>query len=179
MEKDTITVPGQAFACLSIIGPACPQKTDKLAIKIRGVFATSEDAKNHAKKLQQADAVVDIYVVDMYSWLIIPPDPATIEDSHYTNEKLQELMDKYQENQRMAASMFEERKRGMMAKPLPNGSFIEPGDENSKFYSKPDVPPLPHPADVAERHYFDALDAGSTYSVQSTNACQRAFLLLH
>jgi hypothetical protein len=31
------------------------------------------------------------------------------------------------------------------------------------------------PADVAERHYFNALDAGSTYSVQSTNACQRAF----
>jgi hypothetical protein len=46
--------------------------------------------------------------------------------------------------------MFEKRKRDMMAKPLEGSDtpFIEPGDENSKFYSKPDVPPIPHPADL-------------------------------
>jgi Glu-tRNA(Gln) amidotransferase subunit E-like FAD-binding protein len=39
----------------------------------------------------------------------------------------------------------------MMAKPQ-DGEFpyIDPSDENSKFYTKPDVPPIPHPADFLE-----------------------------
>jgi Glu-tRNA(Gln) amidotransferase subunit E-like FAD-binding protein len=48
--------------------------------------------------------------------------------------------------------MFEKRKRDMMAKPLEGSDtpFIEPGDENSKYYTKPDVPPMPHPADLLD-----------------------------
>jgi len=62
-------------------------------------------------------------------------------------------MTKYRENQAQAAAMFEKRKRDMMAKPIEGSDtpFIEPGDENSKFYNKPDVPPIPHPAEVLER----------------------------
>jgi Glu-tRNA(Gln) amidotransferase subunit E-like FAD-binding protein len=61
-------------------------------------------------------------------------------------------MTKYRENQRMAASMFEQRKRDMMAKPIPGSEtpYITPNDENSKFYTKPDVPPIPHPAEIVE-----------------------------
>jgi hypothetical protein len=152
LESDTITVPGQAFACLSIVGPTCPQKTDQLGIKIRGCFSTNEEARRHAKKLQEADGTLDIYVVEMFKWLLIPPDPTQIENVEYPNAKLQEIMSKYQENQRLASAMFEERKRGMMAKPLDGVStpYIQPGDENSKFYTKPDVPPLPHPADLVD-----------------------------
>jgi hypothetical protein len=29
--------------------------------------------------------------------------------------------------------------------------FIDAADENSKFYTKPDVPPIPHPAEVLEK----------------------------
>jgi len=149
---DYISVPGQNFACLSIVGPECPQKTDKFAIKIRGTFATRSEAEAHAKKLQSDDATFDIYVVDMYKWLLIPPDQDKIDDIHYVDEKLEEIMTKYRENQRLAASMFEKRKKDMMAKPIPGSDtpYIEPGDENSKFYSKPDVPPMPHPADIVE-----------------------------
>jgi len=151
-QTDYITVPGQVFACLSIVGPDCPQKTDKFAIKIRGSFSTRSEAEAHAKRLQKDDATFDIYVVDLYKWLLIPPDKDAIEDQHYNDEKLEEIMTKYRENQRMAASMFEKRKKDMMAKPLANSDtpYIEPGDENSKYYSKPDVPPIPHPADIVE-----------------------------
>jgi hypothetical protein len=40
----------------------------------------------------------------------------------------------------------------MMAKPIEGSDtpFIEPGDENSKFYTRPDEPPIPHPAEVIE-----------------------------
>jgi hypothetical protein len=145
LETDYTTVPGQIFACLSIIGPEAPQKSDKFGIKIRGAFATRDEAANHAKRLQKEDPTFDIYVVDMYKWLLIPPDPTKIEDVHYTNEKLEEIMTGYKENQSQAARMFNERKQAMMV------NAVTPGDENSKFYTKPDEPPIAHPAEVLER----------------------------
>ena len=151
LTSDYLTVPGQLFACVSFVGPELPQKNDKFGMKIRGCFSTRDEAGTHAKRLQKEDAIVDIYVVDMYKWLLIPPDRAQIEDTHYQNEKLEEIMSKYRANQSQAASMFEKRKRDMTAKPQ-DGEFpyIDPSDENSKFYTKPDVPPIPHPADFLE-----------------------------
>ena len=151
LEQDYLTVPGQLFACVSFVGPDLPQKNEKLGMKIRGCFPSKDEAASHAKRLQKDDALVDIYVVDMYKWLLIPPDRDQIEDVHYQNEKLEEIMSKYRANQSAAASMFEKRKRDMMAKPQPGPfPYIEPGDENSKFYTKPDVPPIPHPADYLD-----------------------------
>jgi hypothetical protein len=149
LEQDYTTVPGQLYACLSVVGPECPQKNDKFGIKIRGAFNSREEAASHAKRLQKEDATFDIYVVDMYKWLLIPPDPTAIEDVHYTNEKLEALMSGYKENQQMAAKMFEERKRDMMD--TGENTFIKPGDENSKYYTKPDEKPISHPAEVLER----------------------------
>jgi len=147
LEQDYTTVPGQLFACLSVVGPECPQKNDKFGIKIRGAFATRDEAANHAKRLQREDSTFDIYVVDMYKWLLIPPDPTVIEDVHYQNEKLEEIMTGYRESQQMAARMFEDRKKEMME----TKSYLRPGDENSKYYTKPDEAPISHPAEVLER----------------------------
>src|SRR5210317_1673754 len=123
LEQDYTTVPGQLFACLSVVGPECPQKNDQFGIKIRGCFSTRDEAANHAKRLQKEDATFDIYVVDMYKWLLIPPDPTKIEDVHYTNEKLEEIMMGYRESQQMATKLFEERKKDMMD----TKSFLKPG----------------------------------------------------
>ena len=135
------------FACLSVVGPEAPQKNDKFGIKIRGAFSTRDEAASHAKRLQTEDSTFDIYVVDMYKWLLIPPDPSKIEDAHYTNDKLEELMTGYRDNQAQAAKMFNERKRDMVE----SSNYHKPGDENSRFYNKPDEPPVSHPADVLER----------------------------
>ena len=168
LEQDYTTVPGQLYACLSVVGPECPQRNDKFGIKIRGAFSTRDEAANHAKRLQKEDATFDIYVVDMYKWLLIPPDPTAIEDVHYTNEKLEALMSGYRENQQMAAKMFQERKRDMME----NGknTFIKPGDENSKYYTKPDEPPISHPAEVLERLKKEKPDADMEELVKEADA---------
>lgn len=153
LERDYTTVPGQLFACLSIVGPDCPQKTDKFGIKIRGCFSTRDEAANHAKRLQAEDATFDIYVVDMYQWLLIPPDRDHIEDVHYADKKLEELMQGYKENQKAAKREFEQRKREAMEPVAEEGvemPYIKPGDENSKFYTKPEQAPAVHPADVLE-----------------------------
>jgi hypothetical protein len=147
-----MSVPGQNYALISIVGPECPQKNDKFGVKIYGAFPTKEDASNHAKELHRICGDFDIYVVDLYQWLLIPPDRNAIDDVHYQEDKLEEIMSKYKESQRAAAAMFEKRKKDMSEKPLPYGDtpFITPGDENSKYYSKPDAPPKPHPADLLE-----------------------------
>jgi hypothetical protein len=152
------------FALISMVGPDMPQKNEKLGLKIRGCFATKDEAASHAKRLQKEDALIDIYVVDMYKWLLIPPDRDQIEDTHYQNEKLEEIMSKYRKNQQEAASHFEKRKRDMMAKPIEGSEtpYIEPGDENSKYYSKPDVPPIPHPAELIEELRKEFPDADMT-----------------
>jgi hypothetical protein len=147
LEQDFTTVPGQLYALISIVGPDMPQKNEKLGLKIRGVFPNKEEAGSHAKRLQKEDGQVDIYVVDMYKWLLIPPDREQIGDVTYQDEKLQEIMTKYKENQQNAAIMFEKRKKDMVEK----ASYVEAGDENSKFYSKPDEPPISHPSDVVEK----------------------------
>ena len=147
LEQDYTTVPGQLYACLSVVGPEAPQKNDKFGIKIRGTFASRDEAASHAKRLQKEDPTFDIYVVDMYKWLLIPPDPLKIEDVHYQNEKLEEIMSGYKQNQADAARLFNERKRDMMEAK----SYLKPGDENSMFYTKPDEAPVSHPAEVIER----------------------------
>ena len=169
LSGDLRTVPGQNYVLLSVVGPDCPQKTEKYGLKISGCFPTQEDAEKHAKKLQSDDGTFDIFVASMYNWLLIPPDRDQI-TPHYADEKLEEIMTKYRENQIQAAKMFEDRKKDMMARPtdgakflgrssvkqaltcqLSAGSFIKPGDENSKFYNKPDEAPISHPAEVVER----------------------------
>lgn len=165
LEQDLTTVPGQLFALISLVGPDLPQKNDKFGLKIRGCFATKDEAAAHAKRLQREDGTFDIYVVDMYKWLLIPPDRNAIDDVHYQEEKLEEIMTKYRENQREAAVMFEKRKRDMTEKP----TYIEPGDENSKYYSKPDEPPISHPSDVVERLRKEKPDAPIEDLVKEAN----------
>jgi len=53
LEQDYTTVPGQLFACMSVVGPEAPQKNDQFGVKIRGAFSTRDEAANHAKRLQK------------------------------------------------------------------------------------------------------------------------------
>ena len=165
LEQDYTNVPGQVFALISIVGPDCPQKNEKFGLKIRGCFASHEDASAYARRLQKDDATFDIYVVEMYKWLLIPPDRDKIEDVHYAEEKLEEIMTKYRENQTQARIMFDKRKKDMTEKQ----TYIDPSDENSKFYSRPDEPPISHPADVVERLKADHPDKTMDELIQMAN----------
>ena len=162
LAKDKVVVPGVSWACLSFVGnldggwvrPAEGAKHTEFMIKIRGAFGTKSEAEEHAKELQEIDSSVDIYVVNMYEWLLLPPPPVSeMTNVKYTDERLQAIMDGYKENQKHAAQMFEKRKDDMAAKP--SGSkmpFLEAGDENSKFYTRPDEAPIPHPAELVEKY---------------------------
>jgi Family of unknown function (DUF5832) len=149
LDRTYVVLPGQNYALISLVGPDEPQRHEHLALKIYSMHASIDDAKKHAARLQKEDATFNIYVVETCTWGLIPP-PRDLEiEKHYVDEKLEEIMTKFHENKRMAAAMFEKRKRDMMAKPIEGSEtpYIDPSDENSKFYNKPDVPPIPHPSD--------------------------------
>jgi hypothetical protein len=150
LERTYLSVPGQLYALISVVGPDQPQRADKLALKIYSCHGSLDDAKSHAARLQKEDATFDIMVVETCTWALIPPDKKSIEDTHYAEEKLEEIFTKYHENRRAAAAMFEKRKRDMMAKPIEGSDtpYIDPSDEYSKYYTKPDVAPIPHPAEI-------------------------------
>ena len=63
LEPDYLTLPGQNFALVSFVGPEfCRQKSGQFAMKVRGCFATEEEAKAYVKRLQRSgDNVVDIF----------------------------------------------------------------------------------------------------------------------
>ena len=165
LSKDKVVVPGLSWACLSFVGnldggwvrPSEGSKHTEFMIKIRGAFGSQQEADEHAKQLQTLDNSVDIYVVNMYEWLLLPPPPSyEMENVNYTDERLQAIMKGYKDNQKNAAIMFEKRKEEMNATPLGDPgdklAFLEPGDENSKYYNKPDESPIPHPSELVEKY---------------------------
>lgn len=114
LEEDFITVPGQVYALVSFVAPTgTNQRNDQFGMKIRGAFATKEEAHQHVKRLQQFDKTMDIYLVDMYKWLLIPPDPTAIDDTEYQEEFLNNLIKGYRENQALAKQHFQERKEAV------------------------------------------------------------------
>lgn len=114
LEKDNLRVCGQNFAVISCISPTSNQKYDKIAIKIRGVFDTLDSARSHATKLHKADDTFDIHVVEMYSWLAMPPDATNLGEVHFSDPKLEELIIGHKEQQEMSAIEFEKYKRDML-----------------------------------------------------------------
>jgi hypothetical protein len=114
LDVDYITVPGQLYAVLSLVGPTgTNQRNDKFGLKIRGCFATVEEAGAHIKRLQQADPTMDIFVADMYKWLLIPPDVNAIDSQEYQEDFLNNLIKGYRENQMAAKQHFHERKEAV------------------------------------------------------------------
>jgi hypothetical protein len=111
LEKDSIRVPGQEYAIISVISPKSRQKADHLAVKIKGVFPNIEEAKKHAAKLQKIDDTFDLFVVEMYSWLLMPPDTEKIGEKHYSDEKLEELITEHDKEMEEARANFEKHRR--------------------------------------------------------------------
>ena len=48
--------------------------------------------------------------------------------------------------------------------------YIKPGDENSKYYSRPDEPPVSHPADILDKLKLENPDAPTEELVKKADA---------
>jgi hypothetical protein len=129
LEEDTIQIPSQRFALISIVSPTSNQKFSTCALKIRGVFATEDEGRRHAEKLSKVDTTFDVFIVDMYKWLPIPPDTDSIEDKVYQDKVLNDLIQGHKEQQILVKQHFEEQKINNMSHVPPPQTVAEEEQE--------------------------------------------------
>lgn len=115
LEEDPIKVPGQRYACMSYVSPnVTNQKAEYIGEKIRGCFGTLEEAQKHAERLSKMDKGFDVYIVEMYNWVKVPPNPDDIHDHVHHEKWLNDHVREYKEEQIKAKQHFEERKNEML-----------------------------------------------------------------
>ena len=130
LNEDTINPSNQKYVSISFLTPEKEDKITLSGIKIRGCFENYEDACNHAKKLQEVDEYFNVYVGEVGKWLPFDPNPESefVKDSEYANDKLNDLMKKYKENQEKSKLFHEHQKNEQIKKNL--DSNIEQRNKN-------------------------------------------------
>ena len=116
LDEDVVKCGDLRYALISFVtkdGRQRMETGDKIGLKIRGAFATKEEADAHSKRLMKTDVLFDVYLVDMYQWLMLPA-PTEIDDVRYQEEYLNTMVKEYKESQLLAKQHFEERKQKIM-----------------------------------------------------------------
>ena len=121
LDEDVIQCGDLRYALISYVTKEGRQRMDtgdKLGLKIRGAFATIEEADAYANRLMKKDNLFDVYRVDMYKRLLLPPDKDKITDVRYQEQYLTDMMREYKESQQLAQQHFQERKQLIMEEGL-------------------------------------------------------------
>jgi hypothetical protein len=123
LDKDE-PINGQKYVCLSILTNNSIKdvsteeviKTDNNAkgIKIRGVYNTMEEAKKRCEQIRQFDKVFNVFVGEVGAWLPWDDDPESAEEAVYAEEKLNQLMKSFKEQQIKAKEYHELRKQQLV-----------------------------------------------------------------
>ena len=88
-------------------------------MKLWGCFNDIEDAKEHLKMLGKLEENrwFDIYILEMYNWVRIPPDPECIEEQEYHDEKLNEIISGHKKEKMRVKEVFDTRKDKLVNNP--------------------------------------------------------------
>jgi hypothetical protein len=120
LDKDE-PLNGQKFVCLSILtnksirdvssNEVIESNNHAKGIKIRGVYNTMEEAKKRCEQIRQFDKAFNVFIGEMGAWLPWDDDADTVEESVYAEEKLNQLMKTFKEQQIKAKEYHEFRKQ--------------------------------------------------------------------
>lgn len=132
LKADHIQIPGQKYALISVVSPDSNQKSKHCGVKIRGIFEDVESAQIHAKTLQKSDPLFDVFLVEMYKWLPVPPNTDLIENQIYQDEILNTLVQGHADAQKRAKEFFEERKFEQMQCGKEPSELIQENNESSE-----------------------------------------------
>jgi len=93
---------------------------DVLAFKFRGAFKTFEEASKHAEELRDLDSAHHVYVMECGKWCAfkIKDDNKYIEQTEHANAELNDMMKKYEENQKKSQLYHEFRKNLLIKQSL-------------------------------------------------------------
>ena len=80
-------------------------------VKVRGVFQSKEEADARASRLHKTDKNFHVFVGQVGYWLPFNPNPDKIDEEHFGDDQLNDLMQKYKENSVNKDIFYEEQKR--------------------------------------------------------------------
>jgi len=134
---DTIKVP-DVNVCIVSYCESDPERSEVetpqgcLGVKFRGAFATKAEAEAYLDTtLSKMEREVDMYVVDMYKWLLLPPDVDDIKDVKYREDYLQEMFTSYEESQKAAKLHHIEREKMAVTDQIMEGGSSHPAEQPS------------------------------------------------
>lgn len=133
-------ITGQRYCLVTIIGPHVQPKADVWGIKVRYVGETMEQMKKMAKQLRQMDPDYNIFIMEMGKFGPLNVSPEQVSENEYLEEKLNEMVKGYLENQELAKQHWHERKNEMMK------NAIKEGKNQEELASRPE-----HPVSVLQR----------------------------
>jgi len=86
-------------------------QTNIRGLKVRGTYSTRDEAEKRAKTLQTIDSDFHVFVGQVGYWLPWDPCADKVQEEHYINDQLNEMMEKYKENNINRDIFYEEEKR--------------------------------------------------------------------
>ena len=86
-------------------------QTSMRGLKVRGVYDTRLAAEARAKKLSTTDSSFHVFIGQVGYWLPWDPNADGVQDEVFQNSQLNEMMEKYQENNVNRDIFYEEQKR--------------------------------------------------------------------
>jgi hypothetical protein len=86
-------------------------RTSTRGLKIRGSYATYQEAKHRSDRLAELDKNHHVYIGQVGYWLPWDPNPSEVQEQEYQNKQLNNLMKKYEENISFRDRFYEERKQ--------------------------------------------------------------------
>lgn len=86
-------------------------QTSLRGLKVRGTYSTKEEATERAKRLQTMDSNFHVFVGEVGKWLPWDPNADGVQDEVFQNSQLNDMMEKYQENNVNRDIFYEEQKR--------------------------------------------------------------------
>ena len=90
-------------------------QTSMRGLKVRGVYNTKDEADARAKKLSTLDSSFHVFIGQVGYWLPWDPCADGVEGEVFQNSQLNDMMEKYEENNINRDIFYEEQKRDKIA----------------------------------------------------------------
>lgn len=88
-------------------------RTTVRGLKVRGSYASLDEARERAHQLQKKDPKHNVWVAEVGMWVPFADNAEVMKDVEYAETELNTLMKKYTENAEQSSTFFEQRKKVM------------------------------------------------------------------
>ena len=125
-------------------------QTSMRGLKVRGVYDTRAAAEARAKKLSTTDSSFHVFIGQVGYWLPWDPNADGVQDEVFQNSQLNDMMEKYQENNINRDIFYEEQKREKVKAAREEALKKKREEQEQKALELSDVEPEPETESAVE-----------------------------